>query len=319
MRTKKSLVTDGSFSINKNNQLIYKLNEPLTWRKKYNLPNKISFIGNWKLNRNCDLELFLDETKDQFKGNSLVIKGEIISVDQDRLTFEIKNYDREGLLHIQLIQLSGTWQANEYNQISFLVKKKTLPDILTLVGIWQLNQNQQVAHTYEKTDLKTKSKISHTITFEGFWQINHKDRLTYILTNSVNSYFEFRVQLESPNLYPQEGVIKYRIGIGLKENRTFKTQVVFLYGAWKFSRKLGLIFQIDYGQGYIKNIEFGTNLYLTKKDKIIFALTNKRKEPLGIYITFTHRFLKQLDAEAFLRLKKIKEESSIEGGIRIPF
>ena len=326
-RNRKSLLTDGRFSIDKANRLIYWLNEPLAWRRQYDLPNKINFIGNWKLNPNYDLELNLQETPDQHKGDHLVLKGEIISTDRDTLAFEIITH-KQGLspkgtvpesTHIQLLKLTGSWQADAYNRISFLVKKKTSPDILTLGASWQLNPNQQIIYTYEKADLKTKTKTSQVITFEGFWQINSANKLTYILSHSSNSRFDFRVQIESPNIYPQEGVIKYRLGIGLRDDKTYQTKITSLYGTWKFNRKLGLLFQMDYGRGNIHNIEFGTNIHLTKKDEVIFALANKHNKPLGFRITFTHRFLKKLDAETFLRLKRLQEEKTIETGISIPF
>ncbi len=159
------------------------------------------------------------------------------------------------------------------------------------------------------------------MTFEGFWEINSNNRLTYILSRSTESRFEFRVQIESPNLYPQQGVIKYRLGIGLKGGRSFQNKIVSLYGTWKFSHKLGLIFEIDYGKNKFQNIEFGTNIHLNKKDEFVFSLTNKGKKPLGFNLIFTHNFLKQSSAETFFRLKDIldKKERALEAGVRIPF
>lgn len=329
-REHKTLITDGRFSIDKNNRLIYWLNAPEPWRRQYNLPHKISFRGNWQLNPNYDLELILDRTKGQSEGEHLVLKGEIVSTDRDTLVFAVKSLDSRGQTHTQLLKLSGFWQTDEYNRISFSVKKKISPDILTLEGIWQVNKNQQIIYTYEKTDLKTKTKYVRTLTFSGFWQIDSTKRLTYILEHSSVSRFDFRVQLESPNLYPQEGIIKYRLGIGLKglspsklirssAKGTVPTKIISLYGTWKFSRKAGLSFEMDYGSGKLKRIEFGADIYLNNKDEVTFSITNKRKEPLGIFITFTHKFLKRYTAETFLRLKTSEKEKAVEAGLRIPF
>lgn len=316
---RRPLIANGEFSIDKYNQLIYWLNEPSLWKRQYNLPHKVSFKGNWNLNPNYDLELILNKTKEQFLGDRLVLKGEIISTDTDALSFEIKSLDRLGLSHIQLLKLNGFWGVDAYNRLGFIIKKKTQDDIITLEGIWQINKNQQIIYNYEKTDLKTKSKILHTFSFEGFWQMNNSNRLTYILKRSLNSRFDFRVQIESPNLYPKDGLIKYRLGIGLRKDNSSQIKIISLFGNWKFNRKLGLIFQMDYGKDKIQVMEFGTNIHLNKKDEIIFSLTNKRQEPLGINITFRHRFLKKNFAETFLRLKKLERESAIETGVRIPF
>ncbi len=304
---RKHIPVKGRFDIDRTNRLIYWLNEPVAWRKKYDLPQKISFEGTWSLNQNYDLELILSQPKGQLE-DRLVIKGEIISADRDAFVFEIISIDEQGMSHICLLKLAGFWQEDQHNRISFIVKKKVVPDILTLEGSWQVNKNQQIIYNYEKTALKRKTKISRTITFEGFWQIDSANKLTYILARGPNSCFDFRAQLESPNLYPQEGVIKYRIGIGIKGDRRYKVRIVSLYGSWKFSRKSGLIFQIDYGEDRVQSIEFSADINLSEKDKIIFSLTNKRKDPLGISVTFTHRFLKKLDAEVFIRLTKIQQE-----------
>lgn len=336
-KAKVAIPVRGRLSVDKNNQLIYWLNEPTGWRRKYNLPAKVSFIGNWKLNSNYDLELNLDETKSQYKGDRLILKGEIISTDRDTLAFEIITHEKglsptqlnrsstkgtvPAFSHIQLLKLTGSWQADEFNRIIFRIKKKVAPDVITLEGAWQLNKNQQLTYIYEKTGLKTKTRASRILTFAGFWEINSSNSLAYILSRSTESDFDFRVQLESPNLYPKEGLIKYRIGIGLLKDKSSHTRIISLYGSWKFSRKAGLVFQMDYGKGGFKEIEFGTNFYLNKKDEIVFLLTNKKNEPLGFSISFTHRFLKKHDAETFLRLKNVlnKRETAVEAGVRIPF
>lgn len=314
-----AIPVQGRFSIDKNNQLIYWLNEPLFWRREYSLPGKIIFKGSWQLNNNYDLELVLDKTEKQFQDDILVIKGNIISTDRDILAFETKTYDQNGLLHIQILKLSVTWLTDETNRLSFIVKKYS-PDILTLEGDWQMNENQQIIYTYEKTNLKTKSKISNTLTFQGFWQLSSANKLTYIFKHSSDSKFDFRAQIETPTIYPQKGVIKYRLGVGMREESPTKEKLISLYGAWKFSRKLGLVFQMDYGEGEVKQIEFSADISVNQRNEFIFSLKDRSGEPLGLNITFTHRFLNKLDAEAFLRLKEIlKRESVIEAGVRIPF
>jgi len=317
--TKRFLAVDGRFGLDKNNQLVYWLNEPVSWRRKYGFGNKIVFKGQWQLNPNYDLEFTLAQNSSQFRNDRLAIKGEIVSCDNDELAFEVATIDKRGLTHIQLLKLSGAWQADELNRISFVVEKKASPETLTLQNIWQVNRNQQITFSYEKINLKTKTKISRNLTFQGFWQINSANRLTYILSHSSKSIFDFRAQLESPNLYPKEKAIKYRIGIGLREDRPQRVKIISLYGAWKFSRKLGVLFEMEYGRGNIRALKFDANANLSKKDQITLSLLARKGEPLGINLTFRHRFLKKLDAEAFLKLKKLEREAGIEAGLRIPF
>jgi len=318
-RRKKPLVVDGEFSIDKKNRFVCWLNEPAAWRKKYNFPSKIVLEGNWRLNPNYDLELHLTESKGQFQEDILALEGEIISAEGDALVFELKARDKEGLSHLQILKLTGFWQADEFNRLIFKAEKKEAPDILVLGGAWQMNQNQQITYAYQKAGLKRGDKFSYTITFSGFWRITAIDRLTYIISEGTGSRFDFRVQLESPNVYPKEGVIKYRLGAGIKELKNDNSQVISLYGVWKFSRAVGLIFEMEYFKGEIHSLEFGAEVNFNRNNEIVFRLKNETDEDLGISLTFTHRFLKHLDAQIFLRLKAAQEEKGVDVGVRIPF
>ncbi|MCM8800563.1 MAG: hypothetical protein NC912_00895 [Candidatus Omnitrophica bacterium] len=312
----KRLLPQGNFSVDKHNHLIYHLNEPFSWRRQYGSGKKICFLGNWRLNPNYDLEMILNKTNTQFAQDRLTLKGEIISVEKDSLIFETHSIDKYGQSHIQLIKLTGFWKADQYNRLCFVVKKETQPDILVFKGTWQINQNQKITYTYEKTDLKTQTKHLHTLVFEGFWEINERNRLTYILSKGIDSRFDFRVQMESPNLYPQDKAIRYRIGIGLRKQRY---KIICLYGTWKFSKISSLLFLIDYGRNQLQAIEFGLVYNLTRKEQIEFLLTNKQKQPLGLSITFSRKLLRDSEAKGFLRLKDIEKDKSIEAGLRIPF
>ncbi len=317
-RRKKNLTSDGRFIIGKDNALNYWLNEPAGWRRENSLPLKIKFKGKWKMSRDHDLELALQQIKGQ-QEDSLLLKGEVISADSDKLVFQIQSSDKSGQNHIHILKLSGAWKADEFNRLAFEVRKKGEPDVLAFKGIWRVNKNQEISYDYEKAGLKTKDRISNTLTFRGFWEINSRNRLTYILSRQLNSRFDFRAQLESPTLYPKEGVIKYRIGIGLKGQKPYGDKIISIFGAWKFSRIGGLNFEVDYGKHSVQAIRFGADIYLTKENSIVFCLNNRINQPLGISVIFTRRFLKKLDAELFLKLKKLRGESGVEAGTRIPF
>jgi hypothetical protein len=288
---KKTIPVRGKFALTKTNQLIYFVEEVSSWRKKYGFSDIVRF------------------------------KGECIEAKGNSLVFQITGPGEPSAQSFYLLKLSGTWFANEYNQLSFAVKKSGSPDVLTFQGEWELNRRQQVIYSYERMDLTRKVKATHTLIFEGFWEINSAQRLVYILSGNTDSRFYFRCQIQSPNLYPREGAIKYRLGVGLKGliPKGAVPKIVCLYGAWKFSKKFGLNFEMDYGQGKIHAIEFGARVNLTKKNAVEFFLTNKRNELLGMNVTFTRQFLKKLDAQAFLRLKKLRQDSSIEAGLQIPF
>lgn len=241
------------------------------------------------------------------------LRKRFIAAESGALIIEtIQTESKTNRQRLRILKLKGTWRANDYNELCFEVTcRKGPPQTYTFKGSWKLNNNQQIEWTSE--DGRDR------LTFKGYWNISSANRLAYILEGSSASYFEFKVQLESPIIYPKKGEIRYRVGIGIRESRlTAPGQILILYGEWKFGRNLGLIFQMDYGQGKVKAMEFGAEATFGR-NKIIFALKNELGEPLGITLTMTHKFLKSFAAETFIRLKSRQKEQAVEAGITIPF
>ena len=240
------------------------------------------------------------------------IRKRFICVESDSLVIETIQTESKTLSQrLRVLRLKGTWRANSQNELCFDVSlRKGPPQTYTFKGTWKLNNNQQIEYS--------SGQGPDVLTFKGHWDISSANRLVYALEGSSTSRFEFKVQLESPSLYPKAGQIRYRIGIGVRKSRLTHGQILILYGEWKFGRDLGLVFQMDYGQGRVKSIVFGAEVTFGR-NKVIFALKNEFDEPLGITLTMTHKFLADLDAEAFIRLKSRQNEQAIEAGITIPF
>lgn len=316
--SKRAVPARGRFKIDKNNKLIYLLNEPCEWKRKYKLPSKMIFEGKWGLDRNHNLELTLEENRSQFKSDTLTIRGNIIKAGSDTIVFEAKSIDQNGLLHLQMLELGVRWSADEVNRLCFSAKKRA-SDIVVLQGEWLLDKNQKLTYTYERQELKRKTKLKNTLVFEGFWQIADSKKLVYILKGSPDSRFEFRAQIQSPTIYPQEGAIKFLLGAGAKKTSPKAQKTISLYGAWKFSKRLGLSFEVDYQEEKVVAAEFGVDAALNKANQVSLALKTKEGKPLGVDAVFTHKFLKQLDAEVFLKLKDSKDEAAASIGMRIPF
>jgi len=239
-----------------------------------------------------------------------------IAAESDTLVIEtIQALSKTKRQKLRLLRLKGTWHANEYNELVFEAKIRRglagKPEKYAFKGVWKINKNQQIEYSCgEGPDV---------LTFKGHWDISSASKLVYMLEGSSTSRFEFKVQLESPTLYPKKGEIRYRIGIGICHRRIARpNQLIILYGEWKFGRNLGVSFQMDYGQGRVREIEFGAVITFGR-NKVTFALNNEFGEPLGITITMTHKFLKAIDAEAFIRLKSRQNEQVVETGITIPF
>ncbi len=241
------------------------------------------------------------------------IRRRFIAAESDSLVIEtIQTESKTRRQRLRVLKLKGTWSANDYNELVFEVAlRKGPPETHTFKGAWKLNKNQQIEYSCgEGPDV---------LTFKGHWDISSANRLVYFLEGSSTSRFEFKVQLGSASLNPKKGEVRYRIGIGVRQSRlTSPGQLLILYGEWKFSRNLGLIFQMDYGKGRVKAIDFGAEVSFGR-NKVIFSLKNEFNEPLGITLTMTHQFLKAIDAEAFIRLKYRQNHYGAEAGITIPF
>lgn len=319
--SKKAIPLNGVFRVTRDNRLTFWLNEPISWRKDNNLPKKITFTGTWRLDDNCDLEFVLDKSRYQNAGEKLGLKGKLIAAEADSIVFAVSTYKESvsRVSRVQTIRLTGLWQADRHNRLSFVVTRKLLSDTLVFEGGWQVNRNQQITYIYEKTDLKTKTRISEEVVFRGYWQIVTNKKLVYILSRDSGSCFAFRVQLETPNLYPQEGKIKFRLGVGLKKNKPPVPKTICLYGEWKFFRKSGLVFTMEYAAGIIHNLEFGFTVIVSKTNSITVSLLNKENEPTGISVTMTHRFLRAKNAEGFIRVKPGGRSRGIDAGLTFPF
>ncbi|MBU1125450.1 MAG: hypothetical protein KKC84_05460 [Candidatus Omnitrophica bacterium] len=320
-KKKKRQRLKGVFKSEKDNRLSYWLNAPSAWRRKYNLPRKITFEGKWRLDQAHNLQLTLAETKNQRAGDRLSLKGDIISASGDSFVFEIvSRQDDRATSTISLLTLSGKWKQDAYNRLTFEVKEAKDPDVLTLVGEWEVNTYQQITYTYTRTELKRKTKYLRTIVFEGYWDITESRRVRYILNRGSKSVFDFRVQLESPSLYPKKGLIKYRVGIGLRKSTRYVNRILCLYGTWKFDRFGTLRFDMEYREGRVRGTSFEIEKRLSAQNSLALVLKNQEEKPLGMTLVFTRKFLASNDGEAFVRLKQVLEDSrAVEAGIKLRF
>jgi len=212
--------------------------------------------------------------------------------------------------------LNGKWQANASNELNFLVQSDRQEDVLTFKGAWKLNRNQEITYTYEKQDLRRKSRAREELTFQGFWQINSRDNISYILDLDQGSLFEFKVQLQQPDLKGDRRQIKYRIGIGGKGFR--RERVFSLFGSWRVESSKNIFFQVDCAETGVKALTFAADVFLNNNNQLVFELKNRQGKPLGITVSFERAFLKKR-AALFARLSKARSIHSLEAGVKIPW
>ncbi len=308
----------GYFTVDSSNRLVYVIKEPAEWRRKYGMPDKITLTGKWSLDKNDALKFTLKKTDARAGDEQLLLKSELVKAKADCLIFSLGTQGKAGTHDARLLQLKGKWQADKHNRLQFLVKKTRITsDTLTLQGAWQV-KNNALQYTCKKTGLKTKQKKAYTLHFSGYWEINRKNRLTYILDTGKNSYFNFKTFLETPSLIGKKGEIKYRAGIGVKGSREYRPQTITLYGVWKLQRKTGLSFDLDCKDRRAKELRFGAFARTGNNGKVTFSLRSRKGQALGLSVEFSRAFLKD-NASWFIRMVEADKKPRFEGGVAIRF
>ena len=301
----------GEFKVGKDNSLIYLMNEPDKWQRRYGIPIRVEFEGEWQLTPDCDLVLNLKDDEG-FNEESLVIRGDIFFSEGDSLLFKIKSKVSSSVTRISFLKLRGRWDADKFNRITFEIDKKGKPDTLTFKGVWDVNKKQEVVYKYRK--LKTKSE--KTLTLKGYWDVLSRNRLSYVLEGKNKSRFDFKVSWGTKNIYPQKGKIKYRIGVGA--GRLREESIKALYGDWKFGKRTGLSFEMRYGKR-IRKLKFSAEVKSKNKSKVILSLLGRKGSPLGINLVFKKENLPEKDFNWFLKMKSSGRSKYVGAGGELRF
>ncbi len=264
--------------------------------------------GDWELGPNHELRYRAEGLDEEFK-----FIGSLIATEPEALVFSVteKQSDQKVVTSIQ--KLNGAWKLNSKNQITFAVEKESGEnDTLTFQSGWKVNDTHEIVYTYEQINLKTKQKEIQELVFKGYWDISEKNRLTYYLGVDSDSSFRFRGAFQTKSILAKKGEIRYQAGVEVAGKR--KTQAITLFGRWIVSRDLNLDFEIVYEDGK-KSISFGGQYSLDDKRQITVNLKRKDGEPLGLELILTQDMFNG-NGQAFVRLQKSLEESSIEAGVR---
>ena len=296
-------VLDGRFKIDKGNSLTYHIKKS----SDSDIPQQVKLSGDYSLDKDRNLVLTLNKWNNQVQGNKLIIKGQLLDAKDDELSFTVGTRDSAGNKAIYILKLSGAWQADKHNRLSFNVtKEKGATDTLTLEGAWKVNNNNEIVYTYTKSRLKTKENIINTLTFKGHWDITEKNRISYILNKEINSTFDFKVGF----IRTTKSGLEYQINIGV----TPVTKKLTFSGKWKLSKRLGLLFEMPYRGGKVQGIAFGATCRLNENSTLDFKLKNRRGENIGTSLKLSRKILKD-QGEAYIQTLKEGKELSLLAGI----
>lgn len=298
-------VLDGYFKVDKQNNLVYHIKSPLPSDAK--APYQVKLRGNWSLTQNHDLRFTLDKWARETLGDELTLQGDIIDVNKNSLTFAVTTRTKEGNPSVYILKLEGAWQADEKNRLTFRVKKgKDEYDILAFDAGWEIGKNYQIIYHYEKAQMLRKLKQVRTLTFQGYWDIKDKTRISYVIDKDLGSGFDFKTDL---GIF-KDDYIKYELGIETAHKLRPIKRTVILFGTWKIKKGIGLVFEVESEKRKIYNLIFSAQVRLTDKDTILFKLKNEVHRDIGAELELSHQILSR-DGQAFIRLLKSRQESAI--------
>ena len=294
------------YGIDERNRLLIRTDDPLR-------PERV-VEGVWTLTGRHELAFVFREGLAN-RRKTLYVKGTLVQADAHAIVFALHRGEDETSA-AQRVSLSGRWQADRTNRLTFLVEKADgSADRLTLQGSWDVSPRHELVYRYARPTQKGRVGTS-TLVFDGSWDITDSDRLAYRLTGASDSAFEFRGSLQSRSLTARQGRIAYQVGIGLSRGRAQRRRVT-LFGAWKLHRDLSVSFEIPYAEGRVQAVRFEAAYSLGERNQLSAQLLNSRRQPLGLTVTFTRRFSR--DAQVFLRLRHEAQERSVLGGVRVRF
>lgn len=263
--------------------------------------------GKWKISDRHEIQYWSEDDK-----SAATLKATVLDVRPAALVLQYTQREDDQKTVTRIYELNGTWRVDPKNRITFIVEKETgKHDVLTFRNIWTVNENHEIEYSFEETALKRREKTLRKLVFRGFWDISERSRITYWLGKDSNSYFRFRGAFQTTSILAKNEEIRYQIGVEVEKR--IKTQTITLFGKWKYSRKYGLSFEVEYKDGRKHVIRFGADYSPTSRDHIELDLVNVEGKPLGAQLLLTRDFLKG-DGQAFVKLLRNAEESRVEAG-----
>ncbi|MBI4353771.1 MAG: hypothetical protein HY595_00900 [Candidatus Omnitrophica bacterium] len=307
-------VLEGDLSVDRDNRLSYRLRA--TPGEARAMEREMMLDGRWTLTPDHRLGFTLHPQEDR-RRQTLFFNGTIVDVRDNALAVSLWRREDDRMRSTQTVALSGRWQADARNRLSFLVSKADgSEDRLVFNGAWTVNRNNQLLYRYQESGRGRRQPAIHTLRFTGMWDLLPQSKLVYRLDLDNRSVFEFQAALQSSTLNAREGKIAYQVGIRLSGGRAMTQRITF-FGIWKVRRDLSVAFEIPYTDGRRHALKFtGAYTWLTR-NAVSVQLANLRGEPLGVAVTFHRTFLD--DAQLFLRLQRLGKETQVLGGATLRF
>lgn len=268
--------------------------------------------GTWRLRGDRELAYTARETADGFSRRTTSFRGSLLQAKSRALIFAVQQIDDQDVPRAQRLSLSGRWQADADNRLTFLVERGDgEEDRLTLGGGWEVGPHHELRYR-----LHRGARDVREFQFDGAWDVAGANRLVYRLAGTSRSAFEFRAALQNPSVTARQGRLVYQVGVQV-ERGVLRRQRVTLFGAWKLHRDRSVSFEIPYADGRVRAIRFEGSFSPAAGNRVAMALSTRQGEPLGLSVTWTRELMR--DAGLFLRVRREAGDASVVGGVEVRF
>jgi hypothetical protein len=294
---------EGRVSTDARNRLLYRT--ALPGRPE----SAVALDGTWALTPGHDLAFTVHGGQDGAR-DTVYFRGVLERAGAHHLAFALRR-GASASRATERLTLTGRWQADARNRLVFLAEKADgSADRLTLEGGWQVGPDHALLYQYRQRAARGRSTL-RTLRFTGAWDLTARDRLVLRVEGAEDSALEFRASLRSPALNARDGRIVYEVGAGAARRR------VVLFGRWKLHRDLAVSFELAAAGGQPQSLRFEGAYALTPRNELEVELLGRRREPLGLAVTFSRRVMG--DGRAFLRVRRRGPEAEALGGLQWRF
>lgn len=310
-----SRLVEGRVQIDRKNRLRYRARSApgvggRSGRSEYVLD------GAWTLSPTHQLGVVLHPSQ-AHEEEAVFLRGSLVDVKDDALVVSLWHKTREGEPATQRMALSGRWQADARNRLTFLAANADgSEDRLVFDGAWTVDERQQLLYRIEQPQSGRRRDPIQTLRFSGQWDVTSSSQLAYRVDGTDRSTLQFQAALQSPTLNAGEGRIAYQVGIQLSDGRTVARKVV-LFGAWKLNRDLSVSFEMPQVEGRRYALTFKGTYTWRSRNAVSVHLSTREGEPLGLAVTFSRSWTN--DKTVFLRLERLRDESRLLGGVQVRF
>lgn len=287
-------------------------------RNRLRVRRSRSVEGTWQLRGDHELAYTARETDDGASRRTTSFRGSLLQAKAHALIFAVQQIDDQDAPRAQRLSLSGRWQADAANRLTFLVERGAgVEDRLTLGGGWEVGPRHELRYRYHRSaPTRDRDGKVHKLQFDGAWDVAGANRLVYRIAGTTRSAFEFRAALQSPSVTARQGRLVYQVGVQV-ERGILRRKRVTLFGAWKLHRDRSVSFEIPYADGRVRAIRFEGSFSQAPGLRLAMALSTRRGEPLGLSVTWTRELAR--DAGLFVRARREEGDASVVGGVEVRF